>query len=415
MWKRKGTFMIHCFSSNVSSLSSFGIRLWVACLLLSAADLHSDPKPDVAPGPSSARNSSSKGNFQEGRDYTVWHRVRIQDSNGFAQPVEAYSLLLPKDWKVTGGVKWVLNPACPANAVQNRVTATSADNAFQLEVFPVQNWQALDDPMMQQMALNNVRAGMGCPVLKPFNAAEYLEQVFVPTDLKGARLVSHQKNEKMTQMMMEQAKQANAMFAASGVRLESRPSAEVGRVKWSDGRIGVALCAVAQTVSFMPNLLNGNTYASYQCQATVKTVLSAPAGREEEAERLLGNILSSARVNPEWQQAVTRVFQNIAQVEQRETAKRAAIWRQTQQEIGESQRRTWEESQNSQDRINQGWSQVLRGVETWKDPTGGSLELSAGYKEAWSKGDGTYILSNDPLFDPNVALRENWRRMEKQP
>jgi hypothetical protein len=57
--------------------------------------------------------------------------------------------------------------------------------------------------------------------------------------------------------------------------------------------------------------------------------------------------------------------------------------------------------------------QTIREVETWKDPNG-TVELSAGYNEAWSRPDGTYILSNDPLFDPNVAFQENWDRMQKR-
>jgi hypothetical protein len=45
---------------------------------------------------------------------------------------------------------------------------------------------------------------------------------------------------------------------------------------------------------------------------------------------------------------------------------------------------------------------------------GGKVELSAGYNEAWSKGYGAYILSNDPLFDPSVAFQENWSRLQKE-
>ena len=299
--------------------------------------------------------------------------------------------------------------------VQNRLTATSPDGAFRLEVFPQQNWQWFDDPMMLQNAENAVRFGNpGCPLLRPYDAGQYLEQVLVPTDLRGARLVSHEPNEEMVGMMKEQAERANAVYRANGVQIESRPSAEIGRVKWPDGRVGVVLCAVDQTVAAMPNLLDGNTYASYQCRVTVKSMLSAPAGREEEARRILATVVASTRINPEWQAAVQRVYTNIARVEQQETAKRAAMWRQTQSEIGEIQRRTWEHSQESRDRISEGWGQALRGVETWKDPGGGGVELSAGYSEAWSKGDGSYILSNDPLFDPAVALREDWKRMEKK-
>ena len=52
-------------------------------------------------------------------------------------------------------------------------------------------------------------------------------------------------------------------------------------------------------------------------------------------------------------------------------------------------------------------------METWNDEQGGRVELNAGYNEAWSRPDGTYILSNDPLFDPNVVLKENWTKLKK--
>ncbi len=351
----------------------------------------------------------------EGKDYTIWQRARIRDENGFAEPIEAYSILLPKGWRTEGGVRWVVNAQCPADAIQNRLTATSPDNRFRLEVFPQNNWQWFDDPMMLQNAAANAQSGFGgCPLARPFDAGQFLEQVLVPTELRGATLLSHQANAEMSALMGEQARQNNAAFQAAGVQVQSRPSAEIGRVQWADGRIGIVLCAVEQTVAMMPNLLNGGTYASYQCRATVKTVLSAPAGAETEAGRILATIVASTRINPGWQAAVQKVYGNIARVEQQENAKRAAIWRQSQQEIGDLQRRTWEEGQASRDRISEGWGQVLRGVETWSAPDGGRIELSAGYNEAWSKPDGTYLLSNDPLFDPNVAFQENWKRLEKQ-
>jgi hypothetical protein len=381
------------------------------------------PKPGPSERKSASANKSTPDRqaqaartrtFTEGKDYTIWQRVRIKDQNGFSQPVEAYSILLPKGWRIEGQVNWVINTACAAEAVQNRVTATSPDGAFRLEVFPQRNWQWYDDPMLLQNAQAAAQFGNpGCPLARPYDAGEYLEQVFVPGDLRGAQLVSHQPNEQMVNIMRQEAQRANTLYQSSGVNLESRPSAQIGRVKWPDSRIGIVLCAVEQTVATMPNLLNGGNYASYQCRATVKTMLSAPAGREQEAEQILGTIVASVRINPEWQTAVQRVFNNIAQVELRETAKRAAIWRQTQSEISAIQRRTWEDSQASRDRISEGWSQALRGVETWKEPGGGTIELSGGYNEAWSKGDGTYILSNDPLFNPSVVFQEDWTRLEK--
>ncbi len=381
-----------------------------------AAEAPSDAQDKKGTTSGIAAGKGPSKSFAEGKDYTVWQRTRIKDQNGFAQPVEAYSILLPKGWRTEGGVAWVVNVTCPADAVQNRLTSVSPDGAYRLEVFPQRNWQWYDDPMLLQSAMASAQSGAGgCPLARPFNAGEYLEQIFLPTDLRGASLVGHRPDEEMAGVMLQQAQRNNALFQASGVNLQTRPSAEIGRLRWPDGRIGIVLCAVEQTVGFMPNLVNGGTYASYQCRATVKMMLAAPAGQETEAERILGTIVASTRINPEWQAAVQRVYNNIASVERRETAKRAAIWRQTQNEISEIHQRTWENTQASRDRVFEEWGRALRGVDNWKDPAGESIELSAGYNEAWSKGDGTYILSNDPLFDPNVAFQENWNRLEKSP
>ena len=105
---------------------------------------------------------------------------------------------------------------------------------------------------------------------------------------------------------------------------------------------------------------------------------------------------------------------NVAAMEQSETQKRAAIQREASQYSAQLQQRTWEEGQASRDRIAESWGQTLRGVETWNDPGAGSIELSAGYNEAWSRPDGTYILSNDPMFDPTVVFQENWQKLEKR-
>ncbi|HRD54141.1 MAG TPA: hypothetical protein PKY96_16000, partial [Flavobacteriales bacterium] len=50
--------------------------------------------------------SEQQSNFTEGKDYMVLERVRFMDTQGFEQPAEAFSILLPKGWKHQGGVVW---------------------------------------------------------------------------------------------------------------------------------------------------------------------------------------------------------------------------------------------------------------------------------------------------------------------
>ena len=75
--------------------------------------------------------------------------------------------------------------------------------------------------------------------------------------------------------------------------------------------------------------------------------------------------------------------------------------------------RSWESQNGNTDKSSEWFSQYIRGVDNWTDEGGGKVELTSGYSNAWQKKDGSYILSNDPSFDPNVVLQESWSRLSK--
>lgn len=351
--------------------------------------------------------------YTEGKDYIVLERLRVIDPSGFAAPMEAYSILVPKGWKSSGGITWNVRSTCMAESVRNRVTATSPDGNYALEIYPQQEWDWWDDRMMLQTQIQQAQNPVyrRCTIAQPMDAGQFMQGPMAQE--MGAQVVSVEPNAELTRVLQQQAQATNQQYQQSGVNLEIRPSAAIGTLRYPDGSEGVALCSVAMQVSWMPNYLSGGQTASYSCQANQKVALHCPAGKEAEARKLLSTVMSSIRMNPQWQQGVQQMMNNVAAVEQNETAKRAAIQRDAANYSADLQQRTWEKGQASQDRIAEQWSQTLRGVETWRDASGGSVELSSGYNEAWSRPDGSYILSNNPLFDPNVALQENWKKLEK--
>jgi hypothetical protein len=353
--------------------------------------------------------------FTEGKDYLVLERLRVIDPNGFAQPMEAYSILVPKRWRSSGGITWNVGSTCMAESVRNRVTVTSPDGAYALEIYPQQEWDWWDDQMMLQMQRQQAQNPVfrRCAIAQPMDAGQFLQGPLAQE--MGAQVISVEPNAELTNALKRQAQAANQEYQQAGVNLESRPSAAIGTLRYPDGSAGMALCSVAIQVAWMPNYMTGGQSASYSCQATQKIALRCPTGKEAEARKLLSTVMSSFRINPQWQQGVQQMVNNVATVEQRETAKRAAIQRDAANYSADLQQRTWEEGQASQDRIAEQWGQTLRGVETWHDAGGSNVELSSGYNAAWSRPDGSYILSNDPLFDPNVALQENWKKLEKAP
>jgi hypothetical protein len=377
------------------------------------------PAPSV-PGTAITEGSAPAGrgpakSFVEGKDYVVLERLRVMDAYGFGQPITAYSILVPKGWKSEGGITWKVGETCMPESIENRLTAQSPDGAYRLDVFPQQEWDWWDDPMMLQMQMQQQQnpAFRRCPIGRPLDAAGVLQGPVAQRT--GARVMSVEPNEELGQVMRQQAQAANQQYQQAGVELESRPSAAIATLAYPDGSTGVAVAAVTMLVSWAPNYTTGGKSASYQVQAVTEVALKAPPGKDAEARQLLATVISSTRVNPNWQNAVAQIVQNIRNVEMAETAKRAAIQREAQEYSAQLQQRTWEAGQQSRDRIASEWGRTLRGVDVWNDGSGSSIELNAGYNEAWSRPDGTYILSNDPLFDPNVVLQEDWKRLQKQP
>ena len=349
--------------------------------------------------------------FVEGKDYVVLERLRVIDAHGFGQPIEAYSILIPKGWKSQGGITWQVGNPCMIEGIKNRFTATSPDGQYALELYPVNQWEWWDDQLMLQTYMQRQQDPLTrrCPIAQPMDAGQFLQG---PLAQEIGALVSNvEPNEAMNAVMRQQAQ--SQQYQQNGYSVEQRPSSAMGTLHFPDGSGGIALCSISMQISTMPNMMTGGQIASYTCQSVQKVAVKCPAGKEEEARKLLSAVLASFRMNPQWQAGVQRMFNNVAAVELQEGAKRAAMQREAANYSADLQQRTWEEGQASQDRIAEGWSQTLRGVETWKDPSGGSIELNSGYNEAWSRPDGSYILSNDPLFDPNVALQEDWKKLEK--
>jgi hypothetical protein len=95
--------------------------------------------------------------------------------------------------------------------------------------------------------------------------------------------------------------------------------------------------------------------------------------------------------------------------------KQSKAYAKSQSDASNARMRDWERGQASSDASQRRFIQTIREVETWKDGEGNPVELSAGYSHGWSKPDGSYILTNNSLFDPAVELQQNWVRMQKPP
>lgn len=369
---------------------------------------------------SSIENRKSKfsdiSDMAEGKDYIILKRFRLIDQYGFNQPVEASSFVLPANWKMTGDVKWNGQNKCIPEMLQASLRAQSPDDAFELIMLPATQFDWSDDPVY----LDAMKRGFNmqsCTIAPPMDAASFISNNLAPS--LGAQVISANIIDALQQQMDESAMQmTNTARQAGNNAYTHRGSAAEGLLTFNDGKEGLAFCTTMQTIVTMPGTQGGMT-SNYYNYVSLRVVLKYEKGKEEMARKIIGTFFSSARINPVWGEAVQRFFYVVGKGAQDEGWKQIQISHQAQQEISENIVRSWEARNNNNNNPNSPentttqFSQYLRGVDSWTDEQGNKIELTSGYTNAWSKKDGTYIVSNDPSFDPNITFNEDWIRLNK--
>lgn len=400
-----------------------------------------DGQSDVAAAPAQT-TSAAPAAWVEGTDYTVLQRARFMDDVGFERPAEAFSVLLPRDWTHEGGVVWKGLQDCRGEMVSSRWHAASPDGAIRFQTLPIHAWGWASDPMMLQHMQMLQQQG-GCEVGSVVDAEQYMREVFVPRELQGATIVDVRENEAATRELRDQAARnmPTLMQYSGGGRVDVSANAVTARLTWDDGTEGIALVSVFNVVTDMPNPFTGSSQRLTNSNASERSYIRFPAGRRAEAETVLANLKASYRTNPQWKAAIDGYFVRMRQQQdalhhQRMQAladQTAANARGHAQRMADIQRqgdastarfqqrmadmdtsmRSWEAQQDGQDRMHTAFVQSIREVETWQGGDG-AVELSSGYDQAWSRGDGTYILSNSPSFDPRAALQDQqWQELQR--
>lgn len=381
--------------------------LWVLTLyFFIACNQNNNTKTSSVKG-----QKESNEKFTEGKDYFRLKRYRLIDKSGFGQAVEAASFLVPSDWTMEGGIQWQ-NARCLSDIVQTNLHGYTTDKSFEFFMFPVTQFDWSDNPQTLQ-AMRNGDVGLSCTLAEPVDAATYIKTKLV--QLVHAMNAKTKTAEAIENHLQQVAAAMNNKINNNGMGYTIKPSAAEGTLQFADGSEALAFCIINQTITTIPDYNFGQgTINTYQTEASARIVIKHPAGEGEKAKIILSTILSSTRFNPVWAQAIQTMFTNIKQNIQNESWKRIQISYQAQQEINNNIVRGWEAKNTANgSNPNSVFSEYLRGVETWKDESGSTIELSGGYSYAWQHADGSYLLSNSHGFDPNIAFQENWKPLTK--
>lgn len=349
----------------------------------------------------------------------------VIDQRGFEKPMPALRLLLPADWQFQGRVEYSQTIGCHADLVQVVFQARSADGRLQLELFPNHHWQWATDPNLVQMLQANARqaAAYGrheCDIARPLGAADYLRQQVLPKARPGAQVLETEPLPDLARNMNAQVQEQQRLAARQGLQVRAQVDAARVRVAYSRQGADVEewLACVTVAASVPAPTFNRTTgrmgqTLSTQCAAFLVFGMSAPRGELAGHERLFDMILATVRADPEWEGRVLQAIGNLNAADSKGAMDRAAIARQTGQAIAESSKKGFEERSRRQDRSFAQFDEYIRGVQTYRNPaTGEQVQLSNQYGRAWCNGNDEYVLSDQPGFNPNQALRGNWTELQ---
>ncbi|HVP68438.1 MAG TPA: hypothetical protein VMT17_14380 [Anaeromyxobacteraceae bacterium] len=357
----------------------------------------------------------------------AYHRMKkavVIDQHGFEKPMPALSLLIPSDWTFEGALVYPKGMPC-GELVKFQFRAQSPDGKLAVELFPAYVWQWVDDPNSRRLLEASNQQGQrfgkaGCDLLQPMGAANFVSKLLAPKVRPGSHVLGVEPLQEVNESLKRQVQQAQAQ--ADQVGLKVRISADAARAKVAYQAKGASVeewlsAVVTVRAQPMPTFSGGRMghTTSYSEQARFLFGMRAPAGQLAAHEKLFRLIVSSLRVEPDWQSRMTQVQMNIAAIQQKGEADRAKIRQQTAQDIQRIQNESFQNRQHAMDVQAEKFSQVLRGVETYRDPgSGEKVELSNQYGHAWTNGTGDYILSDSPNFNPNEhkELKGDWRQMQ---
>jgi hypothetical protein len=349
--------------------------------------------------------------------------VKTIDQHGFERPMPSASMLIPKDWQFTGQTTWVQGNSC--DPVQTTFRVSSPDGKLAIEGLPQYDWQWADDPAMRQAVAADLQTraqygAKGCDLQPPQTAADFLRANYRKVR-PNAQVAGVEPIPDLAEQSAAAARQAEAAAAQFGLQQRIRTDAARLRLQYSLNGQAVeewitAVIVTRATAGPAFNVAMGRmgqtTY--YNCSAAMLFALRAPQGQLQSSERLFRMLLSTIRIDPEWQARVTHTMSNVAAAEQKGARERSDIITRNNQEISKTITEGWQQRQNVQDQAAANFSRAIRGVETYRNPaTGETVDLDNRYAHAWTSASGEYLLSDDPNFDPNVVLREKWTALQR--
>ncbi|TVR05794.1 MAG: hypothetical protein EA385_17310 [Salinarimonadaceae bacterium] len=359
----------------------------------------------------------------------------LYDRFGWGQDVEAYSILLPSDWSVSGKVAWggaPNAPTCMAVDPQLIMSAHSPDGLWGFEIMPA---PAVSYMAMSRFAPNPLPFDTGdlgvreanetlarqwhiprsfCRVTPNITIEGLVEEALLSNLRPNSRVLSR---EPLPELREQLQRTLDRQTPIPNMQEEALAFLYTITFDTPNGPV------VEELAIFASNTLTNNpSYDGTSLQQAMMTAqpvfaLRYPPGRKSEADPLMMVIVNSLRSNPRWDAAMARHNAEMNQIAVRGAEDRSKIWAETSRAVSDIQMEGWRTRVESSDRMIALSSDQIREVTPVKDPaTGQEFELPNTYSTFYRNPQGEFLMSADPNFRASELFpHENWTRLEDNP
>ncbi len=339
-------------------------------------------------------------------------RVEIIDNKGFEKPMVAATIMVPAGWKSSGEVQWRVGRQC-GRAYGLQLQAEAPDGSGVIELSVPEAWGA-----------SSFGTPVGdCPQATFRDAREYLSS-WVARNRQGARLIEYKPRPDKSKLL--------AQNQWAGGSLRNWVDSGQAVIAWRRGAREFHEILVTNVVFSHSQLSGMGGQMLETLQGEALGVLSWRSASAPVSQRHFDLMWETLKTAPEWQARISAAENQMAaersatqaqisrmQAESsRETLehirRRGEIRNEAMRETERMRNETWRSGQATQERMHRETVRTIREVQGYRDPrSGGVVELPQHYNHAWQLRDGSYVLTDDPNFDPGRDVGMAGERLER--
>lgn len=329
-------------------------------------------------------------------------QAKIVDSSGFEKPLVAATLMIPAGWQAQGGVSWQQNMSgCGVTTPHVNWSAFAPDGVGLISLLPGETWSGNNMQVQLQ--------GNPCPNVMVTDAQQIILN-YVQRYRPNAQLIEYYDRQDAIRELVSQLQPPSNLY---GVESSQWAGAGQALIAYQvDGKVvrEIIGTSVVFTATRSPDLLTGGTTDLLSIAINPGYAMRMPEGQLDlqQAEK----IRTSMKTGQEWSARMAQHNAKIAGINAKGAADRARITSQTNREISEMRQDSWRKQNQAREHGNREFSEYIRDVETYNDPSGGTVELDSTHDNAWQLDDGTYVTTDDPSFNPYETFGQGGQELE---